>query len=1035
MNPNPATTRTCPSCHAALPPDAPDGLCPSCLLQTQTVASSAGSLPPPGPRPAAGRTFAGYRIERLLGRGGMGEVFEAEHLATGRRVALKVMNHGLSSDQDRKRFLREGRLAASVNHPNVVYIHGGEEVNGTPIIAMELVRDGTLKDRLRKQGPLPVAEAVSAILQVVAGLEAAHARGVLHRDIKPANCFVSADGTVKVGDFGLSVSTLARGESLLTATGAVLGTPAYASPEQLRGEELDVTSDIYSVGATLYHLLTGRTPFTATDFVKLITEVLDRVPAPPQSLRAEIPAELSAIVSRCLAKEPKARYRDYAQLRRALLPFSGVLPTRAPLGPRFLAGCIDDIVVLAPFAAYGIGATASPMERPAGGNWLEWIMWLLWIAGGPCYYAICEGLWGATFGKAVLGLKVVALDGGLPGLRKSSVRVAVVYLPAVAAYLLAKADLMTGPGSAWWQDLLGAGLFGLLFATVRARNGFAAVHDLASRTRVVLRPRLQPRPAVPPSPSSRRPSQVDGPLAAFGPYAVKGCWWQRGEESLLEAFDEALQRRVWIWLRPGLSVPIAPDRKDLSRSTRLRWLNGGALGERSWDAFDALEGTALVDLLGRPLLWESVRFWLLDLATEGQASLKEFPGRPDLHLNRVWITPTGRAVVLDFPAPAAAEDGARPARAHRRDRASDLVPGAATAALDGSDGVQSFLNSVARSALEGAVTSAAEVGELRAPVPLEARTFLASLARGTLSQLEYVVGNLESLVKREGAIARTRRALSVTTVPLMLALISLVMAVAVGLDNIRQRESWKLNFPGRPSFRLAADEYIQAMGSMNPTVGPGKDVQLARAYFLHHFSDLLTNEVIWTNTSFMGAAMTEMERDALKEIIRGSPPERALIEEAERVLPARLGQRETAGHFEPVAVFGFGFIAGQMFFAGLELLGLLWLGRSLTLHVFGICIVDREGRPAGRARLVWRWGLAWLPAGLAAAFGYWLCAAFLDDGLVRYLRTGEHATHLRIALTGLLACVLAIGTLTIVAIRRPECSLADRWAWTRLVLR
>src|SRR5439155_11229942 len=119
-----------------------------------------------------------------------------------------------------------------------------------------------------------------AILQIINGLEAAEQAGVLHRDIKPANCFVAADGTVKVGDFGLSVSTLARGESLLTASGTVLGTPAYASPEQLRGEELDARSDIYSVGASLYHLLTGKTPYIATEFVKLITEVLEKDPAP-----------------------------------------------------------------------------------------------------------------------------------------------------------------------------------------------------------------------------------------------------------------------------------------------------------------------------------------------------------------------------------------------------------------------------------------------------------------------------------------------------------------------------------------------------------------------------------------------------------------------------------------------------------------------------------------------------------------------------------------------------------------------------------
>src|SRR5439155_20914504 len=192
-------------------------------------------------------------------------------------------------------------------------------------------------------------------LQIIDGLEAAHTAGVLHRDIKPANCFMTPEGTVKIGDFGLSVSTLARGESLLTAAGSVMGTPAYASPEQLRGEELDVRSDIYSVGATLYHLLTGKTPYSATEFVKLITEVLEKQPAAPNALRKEIPAELSRIVLRCLVKDRKARFQNYDDLREALLPFRA--PDQVPANParRAIAGIIDDLFAYGPsflFLAY-----------------------------------------------------------------------------------------------------------------------------------------------------------------------------------------------------------------------------------------------------------------------------------------------------------------------------------------------------------------------------------------------------------------------------------------------------------------------------------------------------------------------------------------------------------------------------------------------------------------------------------------------------------------------------------------------------------
>ena len=361
------TIRICQTCRQPLTGDAPAGLCPACLLASASLTPAAvPEETAPRVSPVPGSCLGPYRIERLLGRGGMGEVYEAEHVQTGRRVALKVMSRALSSENDRKRFLREGRLAASVNHPNVVYVHESTEIEGVPVIAMELVRGGTLHDRLKRHGPLPPAEAVEAILQVVSGLEAAHEAGVLHRDIKPANCFVDADGTVKVGDFGLSVTALARGESLLTATGAVLGTPAYASPEQLRGEEADVLSDIYSVGASLYHLLTGQMPFPGDDFVKLITEVLGKPPAAPHRVQTAIPVALSAVVLRCLAKDrkgPLSELRSPATCSACrLLP-----PRRRPLRlrRRLLAGTVDDFVAALPGLAMVVVTGASPGGKSA----------------------------------------------------------------------------------------------------------------------------------------------------------------------------------------------------------------------------------------------------------------------------------------------------------------------------------------------------------------------------------------------------------------------------------------------------------------------------------------------------------------------------------------------------------------------------------------------------------------------------------------------------------------------------------------------
>ena len=167
--------------------------------------------------------FGDYRIVRLLGRGGMGEVYKADDVRSGRRVALKVVNLARSSPVALQRFLREGQLAASLSHPNTVYVFGSGEIDGIPFIVTELVTGGTLANRVKDSGPLPVSHAVDAILGVVAGLSAAANLGILHRDVKPSNCFVLHDGSVKIGDFGVSIPLEAQELTQLTLTGVIVG--------------------------------------------------------------------------------------------------------------------------------------------------------------------------------------------------------------------------------------------------------------------------------------------------------------------------------------------------------------------------------------------------------------------------------------------------------------------------------------------------------------------------------------------------------------------------------------------------------------------------------------------------------------------------------------------------------------------------------------------------------------------------------------------------------------------------------------------
>ncbi len=177
-----------------------------------------------------GQQFGNYRIERLLGRGGMGAVYAAEQVDDGRQVAVKVLTSGLGSAEDRERFIREGHTAASINHPNTVYVYRTEEIDGLPTITMELVDGGTLEEKVERNGPLSIAEAINDTLQVIDGLEAAQKLGILHRDIKPANCFVGPRGEVKVGDFGLSRPVEQVEQSRLTQTGLFSGRRCFRRP-------------------------------------------------------------------------------------------------------------------------------------------------------------------------------------------------------------------------------------------------------------------------------------------------------------------------------------------------------------------------------------------------------------------------------------------------------------------------------------------------------------------------------------------------------------------------------------------------------------------------------------------------------------------------------------------------------------------------------------------------------------------------------------------------------------------------------------
>ncbi|MEO7512151.1 MAG: serine/threonine-protein kinase, partial [Gemmatimonadaceae bacterium] len=248
-----------------------------------------------------------YRLEREIGRGGMGIVYLARDLKLDREVAIKTLPHDLATDAlIRERFLREARTAAALSHPNIVPVHRADELGPFVFFVMGYVNGQSIAQRVREQGPYPPARLMPILLDVASALGYAHSRGVVHRDVKAENILLDrADARAMVTDFG--IARVAQ-SSQLTQTGAVLGTVAYMSPEQVAGEALDGRSDLYSFGVLAFHALTGRFPFESeTPSAVLVAHVLN-APPPIRSVAPTVPAALGDIVDRLLAKDPARRY-------------------------------------------------------------------------------------------------------------------------------------------------------------------------------------------------------------------------------------------------------------------------------------------------------------------------------------------------------------------------------------------------------------------------------------------------------------------------------------------------------------------------------------------------------------------------------------------------------------------------------------------------------------------------------------------------------------------------------------------------------
>src|SRR5215469_1791858 len=270
-----------------------------------------------------GTKLGHYEILVLLGAGGMGEVYRARDPQLGRDVAIKVLPASFSRDRDRlRRFEQEARATAALNHPNILAVYQMGTHEGAHYLVSELLGGSTLRDHLLR-GPVPVRKAVDFAIQTAHGLAAAHDQGIVHRDLKPENLFVTKDGRIKILDFGLAkliAVPQASDPGTLTLTertepGVILGTVGYMSPEQVRGEELDARTDLFSFGATLYEMATGQRPFTGTTTALIFDAILHKSPTAPVRFNADLPAELERIINKALEKDRDLRYQDALDIR------------------------------------------------------------------------------------------------------------------------------------------------------------------------------------------------------------------------------------------------------------------------------------------------------------------------------------------------------------------------------------------------------------------------------------------------------------------------------------------------------------------------------------------------------------------------------------------------------------------------------------------------------------------------------------------------------------------------------------------------
>ena len=442
-----------------------------------------------GPELAAGARLGHFRIDQKLGAGGMGEVYLATDLALDRHVAIKVLPAGTTSAAARDRMIREARAQARVHHSNVAHIYFIGEDEGRLYFAMEYLAGKTLAEQIAAK-PLPIEDALTVIRAAALGLREAERAGFLHRDVKPSNLMVDEHGVLKVLDFGLVAAGLDPSTDGPVAQTSLGGTPLYMAPEQARGEPIDLRADIYALGATLYHLISGKPPFAGDTVAELVTQHATAIrPLVPRGVQPRVAATaLDGLIARMMAPSRADRFASYDELLRALDLLSAQRTRPAGFLVRLAATSID--IFLA-------AALAGLAELPFGDK--DDDMWFVAVMFGVL--TIVGLAWrGTTPGKAMFELDVVSVDtGARPRRREASLRQLALVVPVIA--LAVGRPLLVG-----WPRVVTSiplfafmiyGLVDLAYAAWR-RVGKRTWWDRVSHTQVRYRPsRQSPGPLVP----------------------------------------------------------------------------------------------------------------------------------------------------------------------------------------------------------------------------------------------------------------------------------------------------------------------------------------------------------------------------------------------------------------------------------------------------------------------------------------------------------------------------------------------------------